>query len=122
VFDADVKISKVLGLVFGRDKELIQSTGDVDLVHRTGGSGHFGYFLDLGFYGQGKGFHADACSGKHRRHESPFLLQQCEHQVLNIDLLIAVSGRESLRISHGLLGLFSKSVHVHLVLYLDSDA
>jgi hypothetical protein len=43
-------------------------------------------------------------------------LKEGEHQVFNIDLLIAVPGGQSLGIAHRLLSLFGETIHVHLVL------
>ena len=118
VLHRDVVVLQPLGFFFGLGQQLGDALGDVDLIGTAGGAGHLGqpvhFLLDAGPAGRPRG--CRPCSGWRAPGRLP--VQQGQHQVLDIDLLVSMLDGDGLGGSDGFLDFFSESVEVHRTLIL----
>ena len=60
-------------------------------------------------------FQLDVGAGKNRLGEAPFLLQQSEQEMLDVNLLVSAAGGQGLCRAESLLEFFRKAVKIHNV-------
>ena len=113
VLDADVFVFQFLRFVLGFDQELVQPLGDVNTLagHVAAGDARnpIEFLLDFSL----EQIRRDLGLLEQARHESAFLLQQREHEVLDIHGLVLVARRDVLRLHQSALGFFGELVEVH---------
>ena len=99
--------------VFGLRQQLGDAIGDVDLIGTAGGAGHFGHPVHFLLETRAQGVHPDVGLVQDGRGQAAFLVEQGEHQVLGVNLLVSVLNGDGLRRSDGLLQFFGESVEIH---------
>ena len=86
---------------------------DVDLVGTAGRTRDLGQPVHFLLDACPQGVHAYVGLVQDRGGEPAFLVEEGEHQVLGVDLLVAVLDSDGLGGSDGFLELFGESVEVH---------
>jgi hypothetical protein len=113
VLHRNVVILEVLGLVFGFAEQLLQSRSDVHLIGCGRRTGDLRKTIDLLLQTAAKRLDVDVCFVEDRRHQPAFLLHQGEKQMLDVDLLVAVTDGERLRLADRLLHLLCETVEIN---------
>jgi hypothetical protein len=91
VFDADVFVLKFLRLVLRLDQEFVQALGDMNTLAGGGVAGDSRDAVEFLFDFRFEQIRRDLCLLEESRHESVFLFEQREHEVLDIHRLMLIA-------------------------------
>ena len=113
VLHGNVFVLQALGFLFGLREQLGDAVGDVDLIGATGRTGYLGQPVDLLLEPAAEGVHPNVGLVEDGGGKPAFLLEQGQHQVFGVDLLVSVLNGDGLGGADGLLQFFGESVEVH---------
>ncbi|SPE30427.1 conserved hypothetical protein [Candidatus Sulfopaludibacter sp. SbA6] len=113
VLHRDVLVLELARFVIRIGQQAIQAARDVHLVRPAGWAGDLGHPLELGFHPARKRLYLDSCLGQDGRSEPALLLQQGGQKMFDVDLLVAVAYRFTLRRPDPFLELLREPIDVH---------
>ncbi|GBC78646.1 hypothetical protein HRbin08_02142 [bacterium HR08] len=113
VFDADVLVLEPRGFIFGHGEETVEAPRDVHVIRASRRTAHFGPARQLLLQASADELRIHTRLLQDRRRQSPLLLQQRKEQMFDINLLMAVARRQTLRGPHSLLHLFRQPIDIH---------
>jgi hypothetical protein len=113
VFDRDVGVFQALGFGFRSGEDLLQASGNVDLVHCSRRARDLGELFQLGVEALVEGLKVDICFQEDRLGEAALLLNQGKQEMLDVELLMAALTGHGLGGAKAFLEFFGKAVEVH---------
>ena len=112
MFDGNKIILQAFGFILGLAEQAIESARDPNVVIR--GPRDSRQFLEFAMNVHLDSVNGDSGLGKQGGCEATLLIEKSEQQVLDVDLLVIESGRQTLGALQRFLGLFGEAVHVHV--------
>ena len=113
VLDRDVLVLQPLGLLLSAVQQPAQSLGHVYLAGCDARSGHPGTAAELGLDVVSERARVSANLADEARHQTVWLPEERQQEVLSVDLAVTEPQRHRLRVVQCLLGLGGQAVHVH---------
>ena len=113
VFNADVLILHLLGLLFGSVEGAVKVVGDINFLRVAAGAGHTGQCLDLLQSHLRKGVRVDAKGLQHLRDQPVLLLGKGGQQVLLLHRVVGIFHRDTLCSLQSLTGFLCHLFDVH---------
>ena len=114
VFDRNIFVLHVLGLLLRLGQRGVHGLGDIDLVHLPAGAGNPGNTLDLPVAGGGHALHVDLGLLQDLSSRAVLLVQEGVKQVLLVDLHVLVADGTALRLPDGFNGFLGEFLDVHI--------